>query len=116
MWSVLAGLLGARVYHVLTDYHRFQGHWLDAEKVWEGGLGIPGGLLAGVLTGVVIVLGVGAFPLLSSLTSSLPVDPGGPGDRRVGQLVQPEALRPPVDPSLGGPHRQTMAPPDSSTS
>jgi len=24
-WSVVAGLLGARAYHVLTDYHRFRG-------------------------------------------------------------------------------------------
>ena len=50
--SVIAGLLGARAYHVLTDYHRFQGHWFDVVKVWQGGLGIPGGLMAGVLVGV----------------------------------------------------------------
>jgi prolipoprotein diacylglyceryl transferase len=53
-WSVLAGLLGARAYHVLTDSHRFQGRWLDVFKVWEGGLGIPGGLLAGVITGIIL--------------------------------------------------------------
>src|SRR5688500_2685280 len=34
-WGVPAGLLGARLYHVATDYHRFEGRWLDALKVWE---------------------------------------------------------------------------------
>lgn len=29
-WSVIAGLIGARAYHVLTDYHRFEGRWLHA--------------------------------------------------------------------------------------
>jgi len=53
-WSVIAGLVGARAYHVLTDHHRFQGRWLQAFAVWEGGLGIPGGLAAGVITGVVL--------------------------------------------------------------
>ncbi len=53
-WSVIAGLVGARAYHVITDSHRFQGRWLHAFAVWEGGLGIPGGLLAGVLAGVIL--------------------------------------------------------------
>ena len=52
VWAVIAGLLGARAYHVLTDLERFRGHWSDTVKIWEGGLGIPGGLLAGVLVGL----------------------------------------------------------------
>jgi prolipoprotein diacylglyceryl transferase len=53
-WSVVAGLIGARIYHVITDHQRFEGRWLHVLAVWEGGLGIPGGLLAGVLTGVAL--------------------------------------------------------------
>ena len=52
VWGVVAGLIGARLYHVLTDLDRFRGHWGDTVKVWEGGLGIPGGLLLGVLVGL----------------------------------------------------------------
>ena len=52
VWAVIAGLLGARAYHVLTDLERFEGRWLDAFKIWQGGLGIPGGLLAGVMVGL----------------------------------------------------------------
>ena len=74
-WSVIAGLVGARAYHVLTDYHRFQGRWPDALKVWEGGLGIPGGLLAGVLTGVVLARrrGLPAAQLLDVVAPAIPV-------------------------------------------
>ena len=74
-WSVAAGLVGARAYHVATDYHRFQGRWLDAVKVWEGGLGIPGGLLAGVLTGVVLARrrGLPAAQLLDVVAPAIPI-------------------------------------------
>ena len=51
MWAVPAGVLGGRAYHVLTDYERFQGHWFDAIKIWQGGLGIWGGVTAGVVVG-----------------------------------------------------------------
>jgi prolipoprotein diacylglyceryl transferase len=51
MWAVPAGVLGGRAYHVLTDYERFQGHWFDAIKIWQGGLGIWGGVTAGVAVG-----------------------------------------------------------------
>ncbi len=52
MWGVPIGLVGARVYHVLTDLGAYVGPDRGTEKVWEiwkGGLGIPGGVLAGVL-------------------------------------------------------------------
>jgi prolipoprotein diacylglyceryl transferase len=45
---VISGVIGARAYHVLTDYQRFgDGRWLDAFKVWEGGLAIWGAVLGG---------------------------------------------------------------------
>ena len=37
---------------MITDWRRFEGHWLDAVKLWQGGLGIPGGLVAGVGVGL----------------------------------------------------------------
>ncbi len=51
MWAVPAGVLGGRAYHVLTDYERFQGQWFDAIKIWQGGLGIWGGVTVGVAVG-----------------------------------------------------------------
>jgi len=65
MWAVPAGLVGARLYHVITDRQLYDGHWFDNPSplipdnksplaIWEGGLGIPGGILAGVLVGVLL--------------------------------------------------------------
>jgi prolipoprotein diacylglyceryl transferase len=51
-WAIPAGLVGARLYHVATDWRDYQGRWFDAVKIWEGGLGIPGGLLLGVGVGL----------------------------------------------------------------
>ena len=51
MWAVPAGVIGGRAYHVLTDYQRFQGQWFDAIKIWQGGLGIWGGVTVGVAVG-----------------------------------------------------------------
>lgn len=52
LWGVPAGIIGARLYHVVTDWQRFQDHPLDAVKIWEGGLGIWGGIALGTLAGV----------------------------------------------------------------
>ena len=46
--AVPCGIVGARLYHVATDYHLYFGPGrdpVDALKIWEGGLGIPGGVV-----------------------------------------------------------------------
>jgi prolipoprotein diacylglyceryl transferase len=51
-WAVPFGLVGARLYHVLTDPELYFGTGrqpLRAFAVWEGGLGIWGGVAAGAL-------------------------------------------------------------------
>ena len=54
--AVPAGLIGARIYHVITDWRKFSEDvgWGDAVKIWEGGLGIPGAIIGGVLAGAVV--------------------------------------------------------------
>jgi prolipoprotein diacylglyceryl transferase len=45
---VISGVVGARLYHVITDYQRFdEGRWLDALEIWNGGLAIWGAVLGG---------------------------------------------------------------------
>lgn len=75
VWAVPMGLVGARLYHVITDYQRFQGQWWRVVEVWEGGLGIPGGLLAGVATGVVVARrrGLDVATLLDVVAPAIPV-------------------------------------------
>jgi prolipoprotein diacylglyceryl transferase len=46
------GIIGARIYHVLTDYELYFGagrHPVDALKIWNGGLGIWGAVAGGAL-------------------------------------------------------------------
>ncbi len=50
VWAVPFGLLGGRIYHVITDWSTYFGPGGDpvrALKVWEGGLGIWGAVLLG---------------------------------------------------------------------
>ena len=74
-WAVPAGLVGARLYHVVTDLDRFRGNWTEVPAIWEGGLGIPGGLLAGVLTGLWVVRrrGLPTGQLLDVVAPAIPV-------------------------------------------
>ena len=74
-WAIPAGLLGARAYHVVTDWHRFDDAPLDVVKIWEGGLGIPGGILAGVVAGVVVARrrGLDVAALLDAAAPGLPL-------------------------------------------
>ena len=48
-WAIPAGIIGARIYHVATDFSRFQGNWDEIPKLWKGGLGIWGGVAAATL-------------------------------------------------------------------
>jgi prolipoprotein diacylglyceryl transferase len=50
--GVPMGVVGGRIYHVITSPQRYVDHPEDIPKVWEGGLGIWGGVLLGVLAGV----------------------------------------------------------------
>ncbi|MFF3407813.1 prolipoprotein diacylglyceryl transferase [Streptomyces sp. NPDC002742] len=52
VWAVPFGLVGGRLYHVITDYELYfsEGRdWVDAFKIWQGGLGIWGAIALGGL-------------------------------------------------------------------
>lgn len=59
VWVVIGGVLGARIWHILTPPESMviQGlttmyyltHPLDALAIWRGGLGIPGAVIGGVV-------------------------------------------------------------------
>ncbi|MFZ2604399.1 MAG: prolipoprotein diacylglyceryl transferase [Candidatus Microthrix parvicella] len=62
LWAVPAGLIGSRIYHVITDYDRLYCGQPRCERslipgafeIWNGGLGIPGGIIAGVAVGIFV--------------------------------------------------------------
>ena len=45
---IISGVIGARLYYVLTSLDQYDS-FFDAFKIWEGGLGIYGGIIAGVI-------------------------------------------------------------------
>ena len=47
--AVPGGIVGARIYHVVTSPDRYLDDPLAALYVWQGGLGIPGGIAGGFL-------------------------------------------------------------------
>lgn len=54
MWDValrvvLFGLVGARLWHVATDWHLYAGNISAALYVWNGGMSILGGIIGGVI-------------------------------------------------------------------
>lgn len=48
-WCVIVGFIGARLYYVAFNFDLYKANPIDILKVWEGGLAIHGGLLAGLL-------------------------------------------------------------------
>ncbi len=47
--AVPLGVVGARLYHVMTDWRRFTDDPLKAFAIWQGGLGIWGAVALGVV-------------------------------------------------------------------
>jgi prolipoprotein diacylglyceryl transferase len=54
-WGFPAGLIGGRIYFLITTPSQIPPHWWGPFAIWKGGLGIWGGILGGVLGGLYIV-------------------------------------------------------------
>ena len=74
-WTILCGILGARIYHVLDyfDYYRY--HQLDIFKIWNGGMGIWGGIFGGTLGAITYlkIKGEKIFPWLDIISVVTPL-------------------------------------------
>ena len=44
---VICGVIGARAYHIATDYQLYYGRWIQVLEIWKGGLSIWGVILGG---------------------------------------------------------------------
>ncbi len=48
-YMLFVAIIGARLYYVIFNYKIYKGDFLSIFKVWEGGLAIYGGVIAGII-------------------------------------------------------------------
>ena len=60
MWGFPAGLIGGRLYFDITSFSLMPKHWWGPFAIWEGGLGIWGGIALGSLGGIWVLRRRGA--------------------------------------------------------
>ena len=48
-YTIIFGIIGARIYYVIFNFDYYINNPIDIIKVWEGGLAIHGGIIAGVI-------------------------------------------------------------------
>jgi prolipoprotein diacylglyceryl transferase len=78
VWAVPTGIIGARLYHVITSpslYFGEGGNFVDAFKIWQGGLGIWGGVAGGTVGAWIAArrLGLPLTMVADALAPGLPV-------------------------------------------
>ena len=49
-WCICFGILGARIYYVLFNLDYYSNAPIEVIKIWNGGLAIHGGIIAGLIT------------------------------------------------------------------
>ena len=104
VWAVPFGLVGGRLYHVITDYQLYFGEGRSARsrRSTSGGrarhLGRDRAGRRRRRSSARGSRGSGCLPVLDAMA---PGRPGRPGDRPLGQLVQPGALRQADRPAVG---------------
>ena len=96
VWGFPAGLIGGRIYFVLTSWNEVPDEWWGVFAIWQGGLGLPGGIAGGVLVGIYRLrkLGVPVAPFLDCAAPGLLV---AQAIGRVGNWFNQELFGRPTD-------------------
>jgi prolipoprotein diacylglyceryl transferase len=75
-WAVVGGLIGARLYSVVTSWQQdTSGDWVQIFEIWNGGLGIWGAVSGGVIAGWLKArrMHIPLPPLLDVVAPALPL-------------------------------------------
>jgi prolipoprotein diacylglyceryl transferase len=99
VWAVPAGLIGSRLYHVITDWKTYFGEGgkpIEALYLWQGGLGIPGGIILGTAVGAYVAYrkGMRLPPALDCVAVGFPV---AQAIGRIGNYFNQEVFGRPTD-------------------
>ena len=49
LWLLPFGIVGARIYYVIFSWEQFRGNFFSVFRIWEGGIAIYGGIIAGLI-------------------------------------------------------------------
>jgi prolipoprotein diacylglyceryl transferase len=60
LWGFPAGVIGGRLYFLATSWNEVPRHWWGPFAVWDGGMGIWGGIALGTLVGLWVLRRRGA--------------------------------------------------------
>jgi prolipoprotein diacylglyceryl transferase len=96
VWAVPCGVVGARLYHVATDWSAFSGHLGDIPLIQQGGLGIYGAIVGGALGAAVGARRAGV-PLLVILDCTAPGTALAQALGRFGNYANQELFGGPTD-------------------
>jgi phosphatidylglycerol---prolipoprotein diacylglyceryl transferase len=94
-WSILAGLVGARLYEVIFNWDYYGQYPSKIIAVWEGGLAIHGGLIVGPLVGAWLAYRW-RVPILRGLDVAAPSIAIGQAIGRWGNFFNEEAFGQPT--------------------
>ena len=95
LWVAVGGIIGARLYHVISAWGVYVANPALIIQVWNGGLGIPGAVAGGVL-GLWIYTRVRGLPTGRWLDIFVLALPLGQAIGRLGNFVNQELYGPPT--------------------
>jgi len=95
LWTVPIAILGARLYYVAFHWEYYGAHPWDIVKIWEGGLAIHGGVLAGIAV-VFFFARTKRFPFWALTDALVPSLILGQAIGRIGNLTNGDAFGTPT--------------------
>lgn len=96
LWVIIAGLAGARLFHVADHADYYLNHPAALLAVQEGGSAISGGVVAGIVAGAIYARRAG-LPFWRTADAAAPAAILGLGLGRLGCLVNGDAWGAPAD-------------------
>ena len=91
IWAGVTGYVGARLWEVVFAWDYYGRHWEKIPAVWEGGLGIHGGLIVGGIVGALVAAHYG-LPVLRTLDLVAPAGALAQAIGRWGNFFNEEAF------------------------
>ena len=99
-YTIIPAIIGARIYHVLTDFELYRNNLIQVFQLWNGGIGFIGGVIGGAIGAYIFARrkGYDIQNLLGILVLSLPL---AHAFGRLGNLINYELYGLPTDQPWG---------------